>query len=102
MSFFNRWESFVNRERIKWEGQKDTWREEGESINKGRKKGLSCLMHAWDIKEAVRRRNWVGRVRDGQVLLWLECHLRSHTPTEGRRWVAFGPVPISGWWEAAG
>lgn len=30
-------------------------------------------MHAWDIREAVRRRNWVGRVREGHVLLWLEC-----------------------------
>lgn len=36
---------------------------------KAERKGLSCLMHAWDIKEAVRRRNWVGRVRAGQVLL---------------------------------
>ena len=32
----------------------------------------------------------------------LSAHLRGHTPTEGCRWVAFGPVPVSGWWEAAG
>ena len=30
-------------------------------------------MHAWDIREAVRRRNWVRRVREGHGLLWLEC-----------------------------
>lgn len=59
-------------------------------------------MHAWDIREAVRRRNWVRRVREGHGLLWLECPPEGHTPTEGCRWVAFGPVPVSGWWEAAG
>lgn len=32
----------------------------------------------------------------------LSAHLRGHSPTEGHRWVAFGPVPICGWWEAAG
>lgn len=37
-------------------------------------------MHAWDIREAVRRRNWVRRVKRAMDCSGLSAHLRATPP----------------------